>query len=384
MKEMKYTKMLTRDEAKAIVEKSEAFYVVETAVEGYKVEMYNYRLATYDDFKDNDAWEMRGLTFVYNPEFDKWERHIALNKFFNVNQVPDWQYDDLKDKTVVNVQDKLDGSLISFVRFPNGVWRAKSKMSFISEQAKMAQNIFDKNRNVRDLVEVLDGGYCFFELTSPFNQIVVSYEETLLSLLQVRADSDDHACGYVTREYVERMAGMFNVPVAPYCETKTLDELLEEKATNKEDIEGWIVTFHDGQMAKVKTDAYMDKHGTISEIRENDIIRLVLDEEVDDVLSVLTPGTPKYDQVEEITTIVTHKFNHMVAECMLLVEKYKAVYNLSPKEFALNERGHPLFNLVVNAHQTDENDIETMVEKNVKNKFLKETSHLRAAQEWLK
>lgn len=183
MKEMKYTKMLTRDEAKAIVEKSEAFYVVETVVEGYKVEMYNYRLATYDDFKDNDAWEMRGLTFVYNPEFDKWERHIALNKFFNVNQVPDWQYDDLKDKTVVNVQDKLDGSLISFVRFPNGVWRAKSKMSFISEQAKMAQNIFDKNRNVRDLVEVLDGGYCFFELTSPFNQIVVSYEETLLSLL---------------------------------------------------------------------------------------------------------------------------------------------------------------------------------------------------------
>ena len=88
----------SREECRQIVESTEAFVCVETEVQGFKVEMYNYRLASYTDFKEHEAWELRGLTFIYNPETEEWERHLALQKFFNCNQTIDYMYDDLIDK----------------------------------------------------------------------------------------------------------------------------------------------------------------------------------------------------------------------------------------------------------------------------------------------
>jgi len=41
----------TREECRQIVENSEAFYVTETVVEGCKVELYDYRLASINDFE---------------------------------------------------------------------------------------------------------------------------------------------------------------------------------------------------------------------------------------------------------------------------------------------------------------------------------------------
>jgi len=76
----------TREEALQITENSEAFYVTERIIEGQKVEMYDYRLASLSDFVDNDAFELRGLTFVYDEDSNEWDRNILLNKFFNINQ----------------------------------------------------------------------------------------------------------------------------------------------------------------------------------------------------------------------------------------------------------------------------------------------------------
>ena len=114
--------MKTREECKALV--GDYFNCVERNINGYDVEIYCYGIGcTYKEFKDNDAHELRGLTFVNNNGV--WERHIALNKFFNVNENEDWSFDKLKDKKIVNVQEKSDGSMITFVGFPDGSIRAK-------------------------------------------------------------------------------------------------------------------------------------------------------------------------------------------------------------------------------------------------------------------
>ncbi len=76
----------SRDECQQIVKSTDAFYCTETEVQGFKVEMYDYRLASYSDFEKYKAYELRGLTFIYNPETEEWERHIALQKFYNCNQ----------------------------------------------------------------------------------------------------------------------------------------------------------------------------------------------------------------------------------------------------------------------------------------------------------
>lgn len=77
----------SREDCQRIVRQSDAFYCTQTEVNGYLVEIYNYRLASFTDFEDNDAYELRGLTFIYNPETSTWERNILMNKFFNINQV---------------------------------------------------------------------------------------------------------------------------------------------------------------------------------------------------------------------------------------------------------------------------------------------------------
>lgn len=180
----------TREQCQEIVKNSETFYCTETEVQGFKVEMYDYRLASFTDFEDNNAYELRGLTFIYNPETSTWERNILMNKFFNINQTVNWMYDDVKDKQIVRVQDKLDGSIISFVKFPNGKVLAKSKMSFTSEQAKMAQEVYDNSEKLREFIHkcVNLNKTPIFEMIGFSNQIVLEYDKDELILLQIRCN----------------------------------------------------------------------------------------------------------------------------------------------------------------------------------------------------
>jgi len=181
----------TRDECKILVDTSAAFFCSVTEVEGQTVEMYNYRLASHTDFfpEDDSNWtELRGLTFVQQPN-EQWQRNILLQKFFNINQTTDWMYDDVKDKKISRVQNKEDGSIISFIRFTNGNIRAKSKMSFTSSQAEMAQDIYEKNKNLQAYVkEVIElDKVAIFELVGYDNTIVLNYNvPSKLILLQIR------------------------------------------------------------------------------------------------------------------------------------------------------------------------------------------------------
>ena len=61
--------LLSYDEAVVLTLGIDAtFYESKFVVEGYDVSIFNYRLANYSDFADNLAFEMRGLTFVFNKD----------------------------------------------------------------------------------------------------------------------------------------------------------------------------------------------------------------------------------------------------------------------------------------------------------------------------
>lgn len=378
----------TRNECKQIVQNSEAFYLTETEIHGYKVEIYNYRLASISDFKNNNAFELRGLTFVYNTETNEWERNIVLNKFFNVNEVEGWNYNDLKDKKVQRIQNKEDGSLITFVKFPDGSIRSKSKMSFDSEQAQMAQEIYNTNQNVRVLIntEIERGHVPIFELTSPFNQVVLEYSKTNLVLLQIR---DSETGDYFNKDYMISICKSFMVDLAQdyppvgFAEMTPLDSLLKLKETDK-DIEGWVVTFEDGQMAKIKTDWYLKRHGVISELRENQIIEIILNDEIDDVLSMLIPESEKYKQIRNIQEIVDHKFNHMVQEYKDLRNLYFNKFGEDRKSFAQKYKTYNMFPGLMKTLNTSFKEVEETAQKTVKDYILKNTNKLNVAKEFIK
>ena len=113
----------------------------EYMLEGYKVVTFSYFLCDFNHFECpiNDdptihGYDMRGMTFVFNKNGTLYKRFLMLPKFFNLNQVPSTQYDKVKNKKIVSVTIKEDGSLIGVMNLPNGKLFAKTIGSFNNEQ----------------------------------------------------------------------------------------------------------------------------------------------------------------------------------------------------------------------------------------------------------
>ena len=98
----------TKSQCDAICDQTTAFYRIDRKVEGFNVAIYDYRLASLNDFIRYNAFELRGLCFIENLECS-WERNLLMNKFFNINQTKGWMYDDVKGKDIVSVTNKEDG-----------------------------------------------------------------------------------------------------------------------------------------------------------------------------------------------------------------------------------------------------------------------------------
>jgi T4 RnlA family RNA ligase len=378
--------LLTRNECQAITQTSEAFFCTTIHVEGQVVELYNYRLASINDFVDNKAFELRGLCFVLDRETYTWSRNILLNKFFNINQTIGWMYDEVKDKKIVRVQNKEDGSVISFIRFKNGNIRAKSKMSFESPQAVMAQEFFmGAPHSFRKFVtnQLNIGNTPVFELVSPDNQIVLEYIETGLKLLQVRKSDGSYLPAY-NMEILARTHEVATASDFPIEHPQlSLDALLKQKATNQDSIEGWVVTFEDGQMAKIKTDKYLSLHGLIGPdaFRENLLVKTILDGNIDDVISALVPGV-KRDKLVEMSSLVEADFNHLVVEFKELRRKYFQDFKEDRKSFAIAHRTAAAFGGVMKTLNNSFRDVEQVAEEQVKHYILKQCKTLGDAKDY--
>ena len=378
----------TMEDCLHIVNNSEAFYIVETEEEGYSVRLLNYRLASISDYVNNNAFELRGLCYIKDDK-GTWHRNILMNKFFNLNETKldrySWMLEDVQDKKIQRIQEKLDGSVISFCRFPNSNIRAKSKMSFNSEQAIMAQGIFDSNINYQNFIV-----YCLeieklvpiFELISPQNQVVLSYNNTELKLLQIR---DSFTGRYLTKEEMFERASNFDIPLAEDYESSgymTFEELLEKQKT-LENIEGWVVTLEDGQMLKIKTEWYHAMHGlTTNNTRENLLVQTILEDRIDDVISLIPDGEKKEFMIATVEK-VQHKFNHLVVEYKDLRGQYFNKFQEDRKEFAKNYSKHELFGYVMKGLGTSFREVEQIAEKHVKDYISNKTKKLGDAREFL-
>mgnify|MGYP000600806012 FL=1 len=95
----------TREECQEIVSRTEAFYCTKREVQGFEIELYDYRLASYRDFfpenEDKNYSELRGLCFVNNNR--TWERNILMQKFFNLGETLNYQLEDVQYKKIVRL-----------------------------------------------------------------------------------------------------------------------------------------------------------------------------------------------------------------------------------------------------------------------------------------
>jgi T4 RnlA family RNA ligase len=353
------------------------FYESKHKEDGFDISIFNYRLATFQNFEnpvsdrpDIRGYEMRGITFVWNTDGTLYKRYLLLDKFFNLEQTPCSMYSVVKDYKIKNIFNKEDGSIASFVKLPNGKVLGRSKTSFQSDQAIEIQKIYEKDGQVKQFVD-----FCMdediipiFEFVSPQNRIVVPYANTELILLRMR---DNKTGEYLNiNDFAHKLDG---ISVAASLGEHTLDSIKEVvlKMVGKE---GVIVQFENGKMIKIKSPWYCDRHKifTTDLNRENTLIKFIVDETIDDVISQLNDPI-KSEEVEKMTGVINRYIKKTSDEVGDLISNYSG----DIKEFAIKYSKNRLFPIAIGVIRGK--DKIGMI----KSKILQETKDLMAAKKWI-
>ncbi len=291
------------------------FYESKFVIDGYPISVFNYRLAQYRDFvtplenrPEVKAYEMRGLTFVFNTDGTLYKRFLLLEKFFNLNQVPESAYSIVKNYKIKFVNNKEDGSIASYIQLPNGKILGKSKMGFDNEQANGINRVYRTRTDVKEFVDwCIDNNItAIFEYVSPANRIVLRYLEEDLILLRMRDNSTGKHLDI--KDHLDKIG---TIRIAPFeDDSKDLDSLIEVNATQV-DKEGVIVQTEDEYgkdfFFKIKTPWYCERHGLLTNdlYREHIIVGYILDDKIDDILGQVPEDEKEaHERINKIISII--------------------------------------------------------------------------------
>lgn len=291
------------------------FYESKFVIDGYPISVFNYRLAQYRDFvtplenrPDVKAYEMRGLTFVFNTDGTLYKRFLLLEKFFNLNQVPESAYSIVKNYKIKFVNNKEDGSIASYIQLPNGKILGKSKMGFDNDQANGINRVYRTRTDVKEFVDwCIDNNItAIFEYVSPANRIVLRYLEEDLILLRMRDNSTGKHLNI--KDHLDKIS---TIRIAPFeDDSKDLDSLIEVNATQV-DKEGVIVQTEDEYgkdfFFKIKTPWYCERHGLLTNdlYREHIIVGYILDDKIDDILGQVPEDEKEaHERINKIISII--------------------------------------------------------------------------------
>jgi T4 RnlA family RNA ligase len=304
-------------------------------VNGIPVEIISYMIADKEFWENDMALETRGVAFnVITGEC----LCCPLNKFFNVGERPDTQPDIVKD-SFIEVYEKRDGSMVTPVLIDGSIhW--KTKKSFYSDVAKLAQSLVP--RNVYDLASrCLSQGYTpIFEFTHPDTRIVLDYgKQPHFTLIAVRNNETGEFLSWL---YLEVLVAPFEIPTVKKYE-KTWEELMHD-VEHAVGIEGYVLVLQDGRRVKLKTKWYLELHRTMTELRERDVVEAVLNETVDDMKSLLTSQGKDLAPIEAIEKRVAEEIATLRDQVGHIVW---ANTDKSVKEVAIEMKGHPLFSLIM-------------------------------------
>ena len=338
---------------------------------------------------------MRGLTFIFDKDGSLFKRYVLLEKFFNLNQVPDTLYSVVKNYKIKFINNKEDGSIASFVKLPNGKVVGKSKMGFDNDQATGINRIYKTNTDVKKFVDwALDNDIVpIFEYVAPNNRIVLRYPGEELILLRLR---DNRTGKHIDiRDNLDKVG---NIRIAPFeDDIKDLDQLIELTATQV-DKEGSIVTCEDENghdfFFKIKTPWYMSLHGLLSEdiYREHVIIGYILDDKIDDILGQIPEDEKEaHQRINKIINIVKKSISDKVSEIEKSYDDF-IKSGISKKDYAIKHRvGNPDFSFVMNLVKAD--DLRKMSKEEILHvydnmtdyeKSLKRCQPYEMAKEWIR
>lgn len=223
-----------------------------------------------------------------------------FHKFFNINELDETHEDKIDLNQPHVILEKLDGCLVAPMLVDDEVsFGTKSGLTDISK--RIESNFLPRcgikykefcDKWLRDYYTPM------FEWCSMEQQIVVQYPNDILILTGIRNNLTGEYVGY---DEMVAAAQEFNIPVAKALARveaghRSVADLLQF-VKQRELEEGFVLRFHDGNMYKMKTEWYVQKHrqqgehfGDTGNWQEKNVWGMVVDKTLDDVLASLQPG----------------------------------------------------------------------------------------------
>lgn len=324
------------DWEKILAEKPYCISVSRDSVFGRNLILFKYNQID-SDFSVNLVRECRGLIL------DEDTLEIVCFPFMKFGNYGESYIPDI-DWSTAFVSQKLDGSLHKVVKLDDGNLLVSTNGVIDAYKAPLMEQIgcpassfgglFDAalenamKENGADvssprewLASLLEPGMTYmFELTSPWNKVVVRFNETRLNLIGVRNNSTFDE----TRFFDHPLSKVFRTPkVYPLS---SIEECVEAAKNLKLDEEGYVVCDEKFNRCKVKSPVYVAAHhlrgenGVLSWRRALEIVKA---NETEEVLTYFPEYKPHFDELES-------KFNAKVAELEQIWSEFEAVRQKLP------------------------------------------------------
>lgn len=309
-----------------------------------------YMFVDSKTFDSVEALECRGIAF------DKAGAVVSrpLHKFFNIGEKEDLTSERLLQRNdIAAVYEKLDGSMIA-TAWVDGELQWRSKKAFTSDVVKLATAFLNlpENEHVKNFAcwVAREGMTAIFELTHPEARIVVQQDRPALRLLHVRDNITGEYVMLDPEHFIHRWVSHYRVPVVQRFDNLPIGPLLET-LEGMQGKEGYVIQFKNGDMVKVKCPWYLRLHRSITFLRERDIVRLALNEELDDVKGSLVEAGIDLAGVNEVEARLKGILSGMLDEIESI---YMRGRHLDRKHFAIATKAHPLFGLIMQRYSGKE------------------------------
>lgn len=266
-----------------------------------------------------------------------------FKKFFNLSEGKTTISDDY------TIYEKLDGSL-GVLFYYDDSWIFSSRGSFNSEQAIKGRELLE---SVSDYSEFnKECTYCF-EIIYRQNRIVVDYEGFEGVVLTGIFDTQSGA---------EKRLDEVNFP----NKVRTFDSKTPLKELNKEikdNEEGYVVRFSNGERCKIKGDEYLRLHRIMTAVSTTSIWECLKN---GDDLMLLLKNVP-----DEFYNKVDAFIEQLQSQYILTDAKYKVIFisinNNDKKQFAFDALKYPLSGILFNMYNGK--DYSEVIWKAIKPKF---------------
>lgn len=250
-----------------------------------------------------------------------------FKKFFNIEE------GEHKPTNDFSVYEKMDGSCIILFYY-KGEWVVASRGSFTSEQALAAAYLLTTKYDISEFHELTEYTL-MLELTAPWNRIVVDYgnEEKLTLLGMIETDT---GCD-INRGFLG--AFMMGSGIDVVKEYDNIEDYSTLKTLVKDNQEGFVIHFSNGDRCKIKGDEYCRLHNIMTNMSTVSIWESMKNQ--DEVESLLLDVPDEYyDKIKEYMNTLLDGFweadNHVNA-------MFKTIYRegMTSSEFSKEVRYIP-------------------------------------------